>query len=78
VTHSGLSDDEYVEVLLDGERTHPFPYGWNWEDVPGADDVLVASREAREHWDTGAGRLPYLTNWIDGRDDVLAGRDPES
>jgi hypothetical protein len=78
VNHSGLSDDEYVQVLLDEERGHPFPYGWKWEDVPGADEVLRASQAARERWDSGAGRLPYLTNWIDGRDDLPAGRDPQS
>jgi len=78
VRHAGLTDDEYVQVLLDNERGHPFPYGWKWEDVPGAGEVLRASEAARERWESSPGRLPYLANWIDRRDDVLPGVSPES
>jgi hypothetical protein len=77
VTHSGLSDEQYVALLLEDERGNPFPYGWRWEDTPDLDEVLRGAAAARDQWESGPGRLPYLTRWIDGRDNVLAGRQPE-
>lgn len=71
VLHEGLTDDQYVQVLLDDERGHPFPYGWKSDDVPGFGDVVREAGRVRDRWDTGFGRLPYLTNWIDERDAAL-------
>jgi hypothetical protein len=78
VTHDGLDDAAYVQKLLDDARGHPYPYGWKSDDLEGLDEVMRSGGEARERWESGHGRLPYLTNWIDQRDDVLSGRDPES
>lgn len=78
VTHSGLSDAEYVALLLDEERGHPFPYGWKWEDTTDLTAVLAGSTQAREHWESGPGRLPYLTRWLRGRDEAVTGRDPSA
>lgn len=68
VVHQGLTDDEYVQVLLDDQRGHPFPYGWKSDDVDGFADVVREAGRVRDRWDAGFGRLPYLTNWIDERD----------
>ena len=78
VTHDGLDDDAYVQKLLDDVRGHPYPYGWKSDDLVGLDDVVRGAQGARDRWESGAGRLPYLTRWIDQRDDVLSGRDPGS
>lgn len=78
VTHEGLDDAAYVQKLLDDARGHPYPYGWKSDDLEGLDEVVRRAGMVRERWETGAGRLPYLTNWIAERDDALYGRDPES
>jgi hypothetical protein len=71
VLHAGLTDAEYVRVLMDDERGHPFPYGWTSDHVPGFAEVVREAGRVRDGWDAGFGRLPYLTNWIAQRDAAL-------
>lgn len=68
VEWTGRSDDEFVRALLDEQRRNPFPYGWRSDDLPGHGEIVRAAVGRRERWDAGAGRLPYLQNWIAERD----------
>lgn len=73
VLRTGLDDDGYVRVLLDERPGHPFPYGWRSDDLPGFAGVVRAGVAARDAWDAGHARLPYLTNWIAERDAATTG-----
>jgi hypothetical protein len=73
VLHVGIDDDAYVQVLLDGFHGHPYPYGWRSDDLPGFADSVRSGLAARNDWDAGHGRLPYLTNWIAERDAAASG-----